>query len=453
MQPSIFGKQLEDVDYSDVVNFCKLLTEEGLGLDYKKDLSSLANIVKALVSFANTNGGWLIVGVEDKNDAPKLPVVGMSYEDNFEQKVNNSIVSSVTPIVIPYYKVCSSKDGKKAFLLIYVPQSQAAPHWMNHKKRNVLFIRVADRSTSDGWEQYATGSQWELLRERRQGSIDLRNQLVNVMKDVFRARAVAEDEIQKEIDQESNTTFLGMRNLTTMVPTHSFFEGHYYENALTISVLPAYPTEQVADVNTIEDAMTTEAVSNGLSSRYAQTPNHQGYDTKIYQSGAYVFHKDTNTGGYYFFGLDGYGGIMSVDPIERETEVENESGRKILTKFTEINWIVMDIVGTLQFAEKFYSKNGLLGNIVFRAEYSGTEGCLMYFQGVAGWHFNTQNLPANVTGSFLVQHEIDSNTLSNKTLRHKFIKQVVTEILHSFNYSAINGQILMDLIELADSRR
>jgi predicted HTH transcriptional regulator len=39
---------------------------EGKTLEFKRDLSSTRNILKTLVAFANTAGGTLLVGAEDK---------------------------------------------------------------------------------------------------------------------------------------------------------------------------------------------------------------------------------------------------------------------------------------------------------------------------------------------------------------------------------------------------
>jgi len=43
-----------------------LRREEGKTLEFKRDLSSPQNLLKTLVAFANTAGGQMIVGVDDK---------------------------------------------------------------------------------------------------------------------------------------------------------------------------------------------------------------------------------------------------------------------------------------------------------------------------------------------------------------------------------------------------
>ena len=443
MQPSIFGKDLASVEFADVVSFCDQQPKEGLGLDYKKDLSTLESVVKTLVSFANTNGGWVIVGVEDENDAPKLPVTGMKNEDNFEQRLNNSIVASVSPIVLPTYKKCVSPDGKHALLVAYMPPSQSAPHFMEYKSKHVLFIRVADRSKSQEWEDYASAPQWEMLRNRRQASVDLRVQLLDMMKSAYQSQAFNED-MRK--DMESPATLL-----TALSPV-KYTPRKHYRGSQTITLLPMYPTLQVGEVNAVRHMITSEPIHNGITMRRPQTPDHRGYDTKIYQNGAYVFHDDKPaTDNYYFFGLDTYGTVMQVDPIELRRDIKEDDGGTKRLWFTDLQLIVMDIVGTLKFAQKSYKSMGLVGNLLFHAEFSGQDKCLMYFPMTnPQWVYNTENPPENITGYYSVKREIDTNVLEDDEAFTQFVAGVAKEILYSFNYGTINDDLLTALIRQAN---
>lgn len=433
MQPSIFGKPLSEVTFDDVVTFCNGRLKEGLGLDYKKDLSSLPSIVKALVSFANTNGGWLVIGVEDENDAPKLPVTGMEVDENTTQKVINSIVSTVSPIISPFFQECISDDGKRAFLIAYMPQSTGAPHWMEYKKKNILFIRVADRASGEEWEQYAAGGQWEMLRRGRRQSADLRSQLIGLMKDVFESNARADEREAEEKRRSENTGLLSGLSLAPVTP---YFAGRHYRGAQTISISPAHPNEPVSDVPTVRHFIANEAIQNGIANRHPLTPNHLGYDTKIYQKGAYSFHPDSQFGGkHYFFGLDTYGNLMNVDPIEKYIKRTGDEGKTIHLYVTEVTWVVMDIVGALKFADKFYKEAGFIGDLVIRIEFDGEEGCLIYFPDL-NWGFDENNPPANAVGSYLIEERANTLNLSDNNSLISLTTTIIKEILYSFNYLA-----------------
>lgn len=447
MQPSIFGKKLDDVEFSDVVDFCAAQPKEGLGLDYKKDLSSLTKVVKSLVSFANTNGGWIIVGVEDEDDAPKLPVVGMPFSDDFEQKVTNSIVSTITPIVLPFYRVCKSVNGKRAFLIIHMPQSPTAPHMMQYKGKNMLFVRIADRSASDDWENTASNAQWEMLYNRRKASVELRDQLATEMKDIYEARYDDETEAmeEKELEASSNNSFMSY----AISPIRPFFEGERYEKSQIISILPAYPTNKVTDVADLKHQLQYETVSNMINKIRTQTPDHRGYDTKVYQNGAYSFHHEDRIKGCYFYGLDAYGNMINIDKLELSITREDDQGKSIQTDFISADSLIMSLVGTLRFAEKVYSNLGLLGNVIFRVEFDGTRNVLLYPE-MTGLEFNTHDLPQNVLGRYLVQEEIDTNVIYSHEARTQFVLKVVTEIMSAFNVYSFDKTKLTEFIDKVD---
>ena len=42
---------------------------EGKDLEFKRDLSSPARVLRTVVAFANTTGGTILIGVEDRNRA------------------------------------------------------------------------------------------------------------------------------------------------------------------------------------------------------------------------------------------------------------------------------------------------------------------------------------------------------------------------------------------------
>ncbi len=44
-----------------------LKKEEGKTLEFKENTTSLVGIIKTVVAFANTAGGTLVIGVEDKS--------------------------------------------------------------------------------------------------------------------------------------------------------------------------------------------------------------------------------------------------------------------------------------------------------------------------------------------------------------------------------------------------
>jgi ATP-dependent DNA helicase RecG len=65
---------------------------EGKTLEFKQDLSSPKPIVKTLLAFANTAGGRLIIGVNDKRQT-----VGVEDPLDAEERLCNMIANSRLP--------------------------------------------------------------------------------------------------------------------------------------------------------------------------------------------------------------------------------------------------------------------------------------------------------------------------------------------------------------------
>lgn len=99
--------------------------EEGHHLEYKLKLEDGGKnqLAKEITSFANCEGGWLIVGIEDKTKQIE-PISKLDYS----QKVGK-IVSRVSPL--PEFEtkfVSIPNDKMKGVLLIYVYEGKKAPY-------------------------------------------------------------------------------------------------------------------------------------------------------------------------------------------------------------------------------------------------------------------------------------------------------------------------------------
>lgn len=67
---------------------------ESKTLEFKRDLSSPRNVLKTLVAFANSAGGKLVIGVDDKRKA-----VGVDDPLAEEERLCNLIADSTTPLL------------------------------------------------------------------------------------------------------------------------------------------------------------------------------------------------------------------------------------------------------------------------------------------------------------------------------------------------------------------
>ena len=112
---------------------------ESLHLDFKFEVSDPAKIARSLASFANTDGGSLLIGVEDNGR-----ISGIKSEEEYYM-LDNAANSYCDPKVS-----FSSKEwvikGKKT-LEVNIVKSKDAPHRAPDNKGNIkAYVRVNDQN-------------------------------------------------------------------------------------------------------------------------------------------------------------------------------------------------------------------------------------------------------------------------------------------------------------------
>jgi ATP-dependent DNA helicase RecG len=86
------------------MNILELLkTPEGKTLEFKRDLSSHRGITHTIIAFANTAGGTLVIGVEDKSHH----IIGVPNPLLLEEKITNLINDSIEPLILPDIEIFS----------------------------------------------------------------------------------------------------------------------------------------------------------------------------------------------------------------------------------------------------------------------------------------------------------------------------------------------------------
>ena len=117
-----------------------LKRHEGKTLEFERDLSSPEAILKCLVAFANTAGGIIVIGVEDRSkNARGVPDVLRA-----EEKLANLVSDSIRPRLVPDIEVVPWRKLKKLNLLaVQVYPSNTRPHYLERLgSEDGVFIRV-----------------------------------------------------------------------------------------------------------------------------------------------------------------------------------------------------------------------------------------------------------------------------------------------------------------------
>lgn len=183
---SIFSKQMRNLGYDDIEELQVEGSSENIRLEFKRGDPSKDEMMKKLSSFANTYGGYVVIGVaEDGNGNLKLldgvdPIRG--YNQRLVHWCYDNIYPPITPVVsnpIPL-----RDNPSKVFYVIYVEESHETPHFLNGRKG--CYIRTHE--FSQPFEpRLATYEEIQHLANRRQRAVELREGLIKRARDRFDA--------------------------------------------------------------------------------------------------------------------------------------------------------------------------------------------------------------------------------------------------------------------------
>ncbi|CAA6808035.1 MAG: ATP-dependent DNA helicase [uncultured Sulfurovum sp.] len=146
------------------MNIQKLINNgENKKVEFKEQLPKNESIVKTIISFSNTSGGKLIIGVNDNRE-----VVGVEEDNIFElqDKISSLIFDSCYPNILP--EIYTLNLEGKLLLVIEVFRGNLLPYYLKKDGKNHgTYIRVGASNRKAGFENII-----ELERQRRNISYD-----------------------------------------------------------------------------------------------------------------------------------------------------------------------------------------------------------------------------------------------------------------------------------------
>lgn len=107
--------------------------KESLTLDYKKELNKNNEIAKDISSFANTNGGKIIYGIDEVDGLPNS--INWIKSKNVKEKIESIILDNIQPEIRGYgiFEVKNPDNPIQALFIVDIPESIDAPHMVNHR--------------------------------------------------------------------------------------------------------------------------------------------------------------------------------------------------------------------------------------------------------------------------------------------------------------------------------
>ena len=110
---------------------------EGKTLEFKRDLSSPDGALKTIVAFANTAGGTLLIGVEDRS----RHVRGVGDALDLEERLANLVSDRISPRLVPEIEILPWR--RTQVLALHVYPSPARPHFLSREgPAGGVYVRV-----------------------------------------------------------------------------------------------------------------------------------------------------------------------------------------------------------------------------------------------------------------------------------------------------------------------
>jgi hypothetical protein len=370
---SIFVKPINEIEFEDVKAFCAEQIEENSRLEYKKAFSSKdekKQIAKEISTFANTQGGIILVGVDEEDRKPKLPIEGIVYVEGLNEKVTSIALKNIYPPVFPETKVCRFGNNlEKAVAVIRVQESDETPHSVENTTG--IYVRV----DSQNEPQRARYEEIEWLMNRRKKAVENREILLRRAEERFNNQ-----------------------------PTKKNFKAFQ-----CVSVIPVFPHAPLVALENLRDIADKSKVHTGDFPPAG--PYETAHESIVYETHYSEFLNYTEINQYCLI-------------FSKQSLWMNDNEKKVY--LFETSKLVKDV---LKYSLKFYKKVGYFGLILIRLSLDGIKGGVLTTSNRPPFSDRPSGTP--VIDDFIsLERKITVNELSERF--DEIVKDLFNEFLWSF---------------------
>jgi predicted HTH transcriptional regulator len=131
---SIFGTPLSQLTSADLQELVQEVAVENVQLEFKLLVPNRDETLKKLSSFANTFGGFMVIGAKANSATGRIEnLPGVNIESRLKQKVVQWCFDGASPpITVQVSESIPVPAGNaKVYYVVYVPESDTAPHFLN----------------------------------------------------------------------------------------------------------------------------------------------------------------------------------------------------------------------------------------------------------------------------------------------------------------------------------
>ena len=170
---SFFSRAITDISTADLAELLKDGAVENVRLEFKSQPPGSDDTLKKLSGFANTFGGYLLVGASaSSSDGRLTDYPGVEPQRNYRQTIIQRCYEGVWPpfeVFVSDGILAPSAAGGRVCYVVYVPESWEAPHFLT--KRRGAWIRT-DEFSQRFDTRLATFEEIQHLTNRRRLAVE-----------------------------------------------------------------------------------------------------------------------------------------------------------------------------------------------------------------------------------------------------------------------------------------
>lgn len=191
MKQMMRRSEAANIDVDQLVELRKLVAQsEGAQLEYKRKATHPEKIVREMIAFANTDGGTILIGVDDDRS-----IYGLKYPEEEWLGIADNLTFCKPSIL--YHETILALPENRFILRIDIPVSDRRPHFFSiDQKEPETYVRVLDMSIK------ASPEMQEIIRRSRK------------KKDMRFTYGEHENLLMKYLAEKETITLLQFRELT-----------------------------------------------------------------------------------------------------------------------------------------------------------------------------------------------------------------------------------------------
>lgn len=392
---SIFNKASAALTTADLQ---ELLTEqavENIRLEFKTIAPSKDEMLKKLSAFANTYGGYVVVGGTEDGKGRLTALPGVSVINGYRQQIVQWCYDGVWPPLDVFVSdpIPSPQDATKFCYVIEVPLSAETPHFLNGRKG--AYVRT-DEFSQRFEPQLATWEELTHLSNRRAALVQRREALAQRSVERFNTY------VRADYAKAANTK--GAIGAT-----------------LCVAVSPQFPQQQLID----QSALLTQFESHHINWRQEgfpvmNRPKISAHESLLIPGAAYRFSlAEITVWGHLFYAVE----------VQDEHEVQPGSAEKVVGIHS--NAIVGYLLVFLEHAASALKALGYDGPLLIRVQMVRIRGVpFLWFP------YNAPSPIGSAPYDDTLSFEITTSSNALATGRDDIVGEIAKTIYLALNWSA-----------------